>query len=265
MKNNVNSFHNSNSEITKLLTSALQFVKIKLSKLRKVLRLGESKLKRISSMIFLAIEAVLFCTFVTMDIINFEAENIIKYIAISLVGIFGLRAGKQKDNIVVTIALLFTMLADMFLILIGNLVAGICVFICVQTCYTIRFSFMSGKPLVGELLKRLLPGLILGSIATHFLGITIGVIVAYACSFAVNFVHGFELHILKPSARHLRFAIGLFLFACCDLCVGITNLRPDFLTEQMIRNAEVMTWIFYLPSQILILSTTDSLSLKKEN
>ena len=220
-------------------------------------------MKRITSWIFLAIEAILFCIFVAMDITNHSAENTVKYIAIALVGIFGLRAGRNKDNVVVTAALLLTMLADVFLILVGNFVAGVCVFICVQTCYTIRFSFMSGKPLVGELLKRLLPGLILGGIATYFLGINVGIVVAYACSFAVNFVHGFELYILKPSPRHLRFAIGLLLFACCDICVGITNLRPGFLTEQMIRNAEVMTWIFYLPSQMLILSTTDALSLKK--
>ena len=221
-------------------------------------------MKKLSSWILLVIEAILFCTFVAMDIMSLDGENIVKFIAISLVGLFGLRAGKQKDNVVVTIALLFTMLADVFLILIGNFVAGVCVFICVQTCYTVRFSFMSGKPLVGELLKRLLPGLILGSIATFFLGINVGIVVAYACSFAVNFVHGFELHILKPSARHLRFAIGLFLFACCDICVGIHNLKPGFMTEQMIRNAEVMTWIFYLPSQLLILSTTDALSFKKD-
>ena len=198
-----------------------------------------------------------------MDIMKLDAENIVKYIAIALVGLMGLRAGKDKDNVVVTAALLFTMLADVFLILIGNLMIGVGVFICVQTCYTIRFSFMSGKPLVGELLKRLVPGAILGALAWKFVSPEVGIIVAYSCSFAVNFVHGFELNILKPSARHLRFAIGLFLFACCDACVGITNLRPGFLTEQMIRNAEVMTWIFYLPSQILILSTTDALSFKK--
>lgn len=220
------------------------------------------KLKKITSWLFLAVEAILFCTFVTMDVMMLDAENIFKFIAIALVGILGLRAGKNKDNIVVTVALLLTMLADVFLILVGNFVAGVCVFICVQTCYTIRFSFMSGKPLVGELLKRLLPGLILGGLATYFLGIKVGIVVAYACSFAVNFAHGFELHILKPSPRHLRFAIGLFLFACCDICVGITNLRPGFLTEQMIRNAEIATWIFYLPSQILILSTTNALSFK---
>lgn len=220
-------------------------------------------MKKTTSWIFIIVEAILFCTFVTMDIMRIDGENIVKYIAIALVGLMGLRAGKDKDNVVVTAALLFTMLADVFLILIGNLMLGVGVFICVQTCYTIRFSFMSGKPLVGELLKRLVPGAILGTLAWKFVSPEVGIIVAYSCSFAVNFAHGFELHILKPSARHLRFAIGLFLFACCDACVGITNLRPGFLTEQMIRNAEVMTWIFYLPSQILILSTTDALSFKK--
>ena len=220
-------------------------------------------MKKTTSWIFIIVEAILFCTFVTMDIMRIDGENIVKYIAIALVGLMGLRAGKDKDNVVVTAALLFTMLADVFLILIGNLMLGVGVFICVQTCYTIRFSFMSGKPLVGELLKRLVPGAILGTLAWKFVSPEVGIIVAYSCSFAVNFAHGFELHILKPSARHLRFALGLFLFACCDACVGITNLRPGFLTEQMIRNAEVMTWIFYLPSQILILSTTDALSFKK--
>lgn len=220
-------------------------------------------MKRITSIIFLVAEALLFGAFVTMDIMHIDGENIVKYIAIALVGLMGLRAGKQRDNVVVTAALLFTMLADIFLILIGNFIAGVLVFLCVQTCYTVRFSFMSGKPMVGELLKRLLPGVILGGIATYFLGIKVGVVVLYACSFAVNFAHGFELQILKPSARHLRFAIGIFLFACCDACVGITNIQPPFFTEQMIRNAEVMTWIFYLPSQILILSTTDALSFKK--
>lgn len=221
-------------------------------------------MKRILSFIFIAVEAVLFCTFVTMDIMNVEGENIVKFIAISLTGLMGIMAGKQKDNAIVTAALAFTVLADVMLILIGNYIAGVCVFIIVQTCYTARFSFMSGKPLVGELLKRLLPALILGTTAGIFLGIDIGITVAYASCFAVNFAHGFELQIYNPSPRHLRFAIGIILFACCDLCVGIHNLKPAIFSEDMIRNAAIMTWIFYLPSQILILSTTDALSFRKE-
>ena len=69
-------------------------------------------MKKITSWIFIVVEALLFCAFVTMDIRNIDGENIVKYVAIALVGLMGLRAGRQKDNAVVTAALLFTMLAD---------------------------------------------------------------------------------------------------------------------------------------------------------
>ena len=220
-------------------------------------------MKKIVTYVFLAVEAALFCTFLTMDIMGKPGSNYVKFAAIALVGAFSFFAGKEKDNRIVNIALVFTVIADVCLVLLGKFFWGVPVFAIVQVCYAIRFSYLSGKPLVGELCKRLIPGIILGALATYFLDFKVGIVVAYACSFAVNFAHGFELHFLKPSPRHLRFAIGLFLFACCDACVGITNLRPGFLTEQMIRNAEVMTWIFYLPSQILILSTTNALSFKK--
>ena len=137
-------------------------------------------------------------------------------------------------------------------------------FAIVQVCYATRFSFLSGKPLVGEILKRTVPAVILGGIVAYFVDPKIGLTVFYAWCFGVNFVHGFELQILKPSKRHLVFCIGLVMFACCDLCVGITNLSPSFMSEQMIRNASIATWIFYLPSQILILSTTEAFKLNKK-
>ena len=42
------------------------------------------------------------------------------------------------------------------------------------------------------------------------------------------------------------FAIGLLLFTCCDICVGAWNLGllPGFTRIGM--------WLFYLPSQVLI-------------
>lgn len=221
-------------------------------------------MKKIVTYCFFAIEAVLFCTFVTMDIMNIPNSNYVKFAAIFLVGAFSLMAGKEKDNRIVTAAQVLTVVADVCLVLLGKYFWGVPVFACVQVCYAIRFSFLSGKPLVGEILKRVLPAIALGGLAAYFLGPKIGLTVFYAWCFGVNFVHGFELQILKPSKRHLIFCIGLTLFACCDCCVGITNLAPSFMTEQMIRNAAVATWIFYLPSQILILSTTNAFKLEKK-
>lgn len=221
-------------------------------------------MKRIATYCFLAVEAALFCSFVACDITGNGASNILKFIAIALVGAFGLMAGKEKDNRIVTAALLFTVLADVFLVLLNKYHYGVPVFAIVQICYAIRFSFLSGKPLVGEILKRVLPAIAFGIAGTLLVNFTVGLTAFYGWCFAVNFVHGFELQILKPSKRHLIFAVGLTLFACCDLCVGIRNLSPSFFTEQMLSNAAVATWIFYLPSQILILSTTNALQFKKE-
>lgn len=220
-------------------------------------------MKRIATYCFLAVEAVLFCGFVACDIAGNGLSSILKFIAIALVGAMGLMAGKEKDNRIVTVALLFTVLADVFLVLIGNYYIGVPIFAIVQVCYAIRFSFLSGKTLVGEILKRVLPAIAFGVIVTLLADFKYGLTAFYGWTFAVNFVHGFELQILKPSKRHLIFAIGLTLFACCDLCVGITNLVPSFMTEQMISNAGIATWIFYLPSQIIILSTTKALQFKK--
>ena len=221
-------------------------------------------MKKIATYCFFAIEAVLFCIFVSMDVMSIPHSNYVKFAAIALVGAFSLFAGKEKDNRIVTAALLFTVAADVCLVLLGKYFWGVPMFAIVQVCYATRFSFLSGKPLVGEILKRTVPAVILGGIVAYFVDPKIGLTVFYAWCFGVNFVHGFELQILKPSKRHLVFCIGLVMFACCDLCVGITNLAPSFMTEQMIRNASIATWIFYLPSQILILSTTEAFKINKK-
>lgn len=222
-------------------------------------------MKKITTYCFLAVESVLFCIFVSMDIMSVSGSNFVKFAAIALVGAAGLMAGKEKDNRIVTAALLFTVAADVCLVLLGKYFWGVPMFAIVQVCYATRFSFLSGKPLVGEILKRTVPAVILGGIVAFLVDAKIGLTVFYAWCFGVNFVHGFELQILKPSKRHLIFCIGLTLFACCDLCVGIKNLSPSFMTEQMIRNADIATWIFYLPSQILILSTTNALRFKTDD
>lgn len=221
-------------------------------------------MKRIANVCFFSIEAILFAVFVYMDLMAIEGSNYVKFAAIALVGAYSFLAGKEKDNRIVNIALIFTVIADVCLVLLREYFLGVPVFAIVQVCYAARFSFLSGKPLVGEILKRTVPAVIMGGLVAYFVDPAIGLTVFYGWTFAVNFVHGFELQILKPSKRHLTFCIGLVLFACCDLCVGITNLVPSFMSEQMIHNASIATWIFYLPSQIIILSTTDAFKLKKK-
>ena len=54
--------------------------------------------------------------------------------------------------------------------------------------------------------------------------------------------------------RNILFFIGLILFLCCDLCVGLFNFSEVGITlpaalEKVIAPA---MWLFYLPSQVLI-------------
>ena len=50
------------------------------------------------------------------------------------------------------------------------------------------------------------------------------------------------------------FAVGLTLFACCDLCVGLHNM-VDFgidLPVAITKIGDYGMWIFYLPAIVLI-------------
>ena len=55
-------------------------------------------MKKIVTYCFFAIEAVLFCIFVSMDVMSIPHSNYVKFAAIALVGAFSLFAGKEKDN-----------------------------------------------------------------------------------------------------------------------------------------------------------------------
>lgn len=83
----------------------------------------------------------------------------------------------------------------------------------------------------------------------------------------------------QPHRQAMQFALGLTLFLCCDLCVGLHNFSlfpaqlqqalPQFLAQFVPTSlpswledfAAVGMWAFYLPSQILIvLSLPQTLS-----
>ena len=55
-------------------------------------------MKKIVTYVFLAVEAALFCTFLTMDIMGKPGSNYVKFAAIALVGAFSFFAGKEKDS-----------------------------------------------------------------------------------------------------------------------------------------------------------------------
>ena len=51
-------------------------------------------------------------------------------------------------------------------------------------------------------------------------------------------------------AHWRAFALGLTLFAGCDICVGLFNVLPA--ASPLYFPASIGMWLFYLPSQVLI-------------
>ena len=47
------------------------------------------------------------------------------------------------------------------------------------------------------------------------------------------------------------FSIGLWLFLCCDLCVGLFQ-NPQLVPPAVSAFVSVGIWLFYLPAQVLI-------------
>lgn len=192
------------------------------------------------TVVFLALEAVLYILFLTLDLIGRGEQTIwLKYGGILLCLLFALLCALRDGDKLVFPALLFTAGADWFLLVRNDhLELGLVLFLVVQTLYLIRLRRMGSS--CGYWLRCTL-ALLLG-------------IIVFACSLvsvlnllvALYFSQLLSNAILAWSARKWVFAVGLTLFVCCDVCVGLFNLGILYSF------ASVGMWLFYLSSQVLI-------------
>lgn len=219
-------------------------------------------MRRILTYLFLAVEGILYVAYVTGDIFTVGQPKILKFIAIAVLAFFGLLAGKEKENKAATAVFFFTLLADLFFVLMNKPLYGIAVYIIIQLIHTVRLSYMSNKGLSKELLKRIVPAVVLSLIGS-FIGPQIALILAYGTCITVNIAHSVELTLSERSSRNLRYTVGMIILVIGDIGVGLRNMQIGFISPEMLNIAYIITWITYVPSLILILSTTDALSFKK--
>lgn len=219
-------------------------------------------MRKILTYSFLLIEAVLYVLYVSGDIFSFGQPKVLKFIAIAVLAIFSLLAGKEKENRAITAVFFFTLLADVFFVLMNKAMYGIAVYIIIQLIHTLRLSCVSGKEVKKELLKRIVPSLCLGFIGS-FTGPQLALILAYGTCIAVNIAHCAEITIKEKSPENIRYMIGMILLVIGDIGVGLRNMQAAFVTEEMMNIAYIITWITYVPSLILILSVTKALNFGK--
>lgn len=194
---------------------------------------------------FLAVEALLYAVFLTMDLSQAGSSTVpVKYAGILLCVAFALLAAGRGGDRLVPLALALTAAADWFLLVRNDhYAAGVAVFLCVQAAYLIRLSRAGAGPCWP---------LRAGIAAAAALGLA-----ALRLAAPLNLLAGLYFSqllsntLLAWTRPHFRlFALGLTLFVGCDLCVGLFNVGLP--SPGLYRAVSLGMWFFYLPSQVLI-------------
>ncbi|MDO4270063.1 MAG: lysoplasmalogenase family protein [Eubacteriales bacterium] len=182
-----------------------------------------------------------------MDIAYWSDSAPLKFASILLCVFAALTNIRTADGRLVASALAFTAGADWFLLIKGEqYLLGVSLFCIVQALYFIRLSMQRGR-----VLRRLLPFRVL---PLFILLCKPDLLIAVSLFYFTNLVlNAAEACLFQPKDRKaLLFAVGLLLFIGCDVCVGAHNLG---LWNAFTR---VGMWLFYLPSQVLIVLSAHS-------
>lgn len=193
--------------------------------------------------VFLILEGLIYAVFLTLDFTGHGSQTIwIKYSGILLCLLFALLCALRGGDRLVFPAMIFTAAADWFLLVRGDhLGIGVALFLVVQSIYLVRLRKMGAGTAIW--LRVLLPLLF---------GITLVFLRAANPLFLLVALYFSQLvsnTVLAWRTKRWMYAVGMTLFIFCDICVGMFNigLALSFSSKAM--------WLFYLPSQVLIVLT----------
>lgn len=219
-------------------------------------RTGRTFAARLSLLVFLVLEIALFPKVQesTADVWSYTA-----YLSVILVVIFAIFVCRCKGaEHFIKLGLLLTLVADYFLVIEDNShLLGVETFLLVQLAYFVYLLFREERASVrfaNFLTRILLCGVLLFAAYVTLGGDvdTLSLVSAvYYANLLTNIFFAFML-----GRKEMIFAIGLTLFALCDLCVGIESLAYFYLDTDISRffytDSFNLSWLFYQPSQVLM-------------
>ncbi len=235
---------------------------------------------------FLLVQVVLYTIFLTLDLTGLDAgrSNQVKYIVIILCFCYAFFAGKGTVRFLKA-ALLFTVLADLFLLIMDYYFYGVLVFIIVQHLYGVRLVILKSRQSVlsedGDLRdhtyyyirKHVLSGyiirVILQAAAASVICIMLSILdvslellsvvsIYYFILISSNVISSIRLAFLSPRDKgNVLYGIGMLLFLLCDINVGLYNLSgfiamPENAYHLIYAVSSLLMWTFYAPAQVLI-------------
>ena len=215
-----------------------------------------AKIVRIFAIALVAMQAILFPI---IQLTPWSVSSYACYASIILVVAFSLVSGVgERSGHLIRLGLLFTLVADYFLVIeYDSDLEGVIAFLAVQLCYFAYTFAKEDTPAVRNLNAMIRVLIVIVMLAACFLILgdeadPLSIVSAvYYGNLVVNVIFAFAL-----GKEERLFAIGLLLFAMCDLCIGL-----DMIFNSYIDNASLdifygeyynLPWVFYQPSQILI-------------
>lgn len=222
-----------------------------------------------STKYFIIVQSFNYGVFMTLDIMGkgLQASILIKFILI-LICFFYVNI-RPSVHFLWKLALFFTLIADVFLLLINNYyIYGLISFIIVQQLYGIYLFSVDkdkGKNIIGKLIIRLFVSAIATVIVSYVLysgGIYLDALLILCVFYFLTFMQNLFLAVKEvvdnPQRTDLLvFTIGIFLFILCDVNVGLSNMfyyidLPLELLGIISKYSFVLMWAFYGPSQVFI-------------
>jgi hypothetical protein len=171
------------------------------------------------------------------------------FIVISLIIMTGFTyrnyAVSRRDAYLLRAGLLFTLAADVCLLLIHDITFGLLFFICVQTIYIIRY--LSARRIAFVSIPVLLCLFFLLSLTP--LNLMYRLAIVYACALSTSTLLAFLNRKVYPYPNRILVPLGMLLFLLCDINVALFNELPSSTGRSV---AWVLIWIFYLPSQLCL-------------
>lgn len=187
----------------------------------------------------------------------------------------------RQHQLLAIMALLFTVISDLFILILDYYLYGVITFIIVQQLYGIRLNLFRQSTRIKTILQLLsiqaMFALIIAFILL-LLKVEIDVLliasIFYFICILMNVVRAIRLALTEHSILFrdnlIVFALGMVLFLLCDINVGLFNMAgyvpmPDNIYMKLYQASSLLMWGFYAPSQLLISLSISSSKMNKKS
>lgn len=227
--------------------------------------------------VFLLIECCLYISYMSIDLADqgwYAISSQLKFIGILFCCFYtvSLILRKKAQSRPLAVSFLFLICSDYFLLFTDSYEAGLCTFLGVQFCFFLYLHHTSGHGSIKSS-SIFLTFIVMVSCGILMLlkkaGIQLNsqliLAILYFLMFTSNVVSAIVQCRQQKQINKYCFTVGLLLYFCCDILVGIFNCGDYLMVNQSFFQAVyefsvIGMWLFYLPGIVVIaLSNNEAL------